>query len=141
MYFFNMEDMWDDEDEVLGPILNHGRAITFSIEPYICMLETGDVLSTSAEGTQFSLVVVFTPENVLNLRAIPIAYQDGADYGRLVVLQIPKRHYILGPEQANAALDQPPDISQQIAWWNRQGNEVIRGHTTLLLVDGEVLYS
>ena len=140
MYFFNMEDMWDDGDEVLGPILDHGRAITFSIEPYICMLETGGVLPTSAEGTQFSLVAVFTPENALNLRAIPIAYQDGADYGRLVVLQIPKGHYILGPEQADAALDQHPDISQQIAWWNRQGNEVIRGHTTLLLVDGEVLY-
>ncbi len=36
MYFFSMEDCWDDADEVLGPILDQGRAITFSMEPYNC---------------------------------------------------------------------------------------------------------
>ena len=41
MYFFNMEDMWDDADEVLGPILDTGNAITFSMEPYPVILETG----------------------------------------------------------------------------------------------------
>ena len=31
-------------------------------------------------------------------------------------------------------------ISQNFSWWNRKGTEVIRGHTTLLLVGKEVLY-
>jgi hypothetical protein len=56
------------------------------------------------------------------------------------VLQIPKGHYYLGPEQADAAIDQDPIISQQITWWNRLGSQVIRGHTTTLVVDGEVIY-
>ncbi|MHC4670113.1 MAG: UPF0182 family protein, partial [Planctomycetota bacterium] len=141
MYFFNMEDMWDDGDEVLGPILDDGLAIRFSIEPYYLMVDTRDELIPDAEQkTQFALTMLFTPERALNLRAIPMVYQDGKDYGRLVCFQVPKGHYYLGPEQADAAIDQEPSIAQQISWWNRRGLEVIRGHTTGLLVDGEVIY-
>jgi len=140
MTFFNMEDLWDDADEVLGPILDYGKAITFSIEPYHWIAHTGGILPQSEPVVQFALGMAFTPEKALNLRAIPIVYQDGEDYGRIVVLQIPKGHYYLGPEQADAAIDQDPIISQQITWWNRLGSEVIRGHTTTLVVDGEVIY-
>jgi uncharacterized membrane protein (UPF0182 family) len=141
MYYFNMEDMWDDGDEVLGPILDTGRAITFSTEPYAIMLETGTgVLPAAQERVQYSYAMIFTPEKALNLRSVPIVYQDGADYGRLMVLQIPKGQYVIGPEQADAAIDQEPTISQNFSWWNRMGTQVIRGHTTLLLVGKELLY-
>jgi uncharacterized protein len=141
MYFFNMEDMWDDADEVLGPILDTGRAITFSMEPFNCMLETGNgVLPKANPPVQYSLAMVFTPEKALNLRGIPIVYQDPPDYGKIVVLQVPKGQYVIGPEQADAAIDQDPTISQNFSWWNRRGMEVIRGHTTLLMVGKEVLY-
>jgi uncharacterized membrane protein (UPF0182 family) len=138
--FYNMEDMWDDADEVKGPILDDGEAITFSIEPRHWILETGDVLPAAAERNQFVLSKVYTNEQALNLRAIPMAYQDGADYGRLVVAQVPKAHFYLGPEQADAAIDQDPRISEQISWWNRTGADVIRGHTSTLLLGREVLY-
>jgi uncharacterized membrane protein (UPF0182 family) len=141
MYFFNMEDMWDDADEVLGPILDSGKAITFSMEPYNCILETGNgVLPAANPKVQYSLAMVFTPEKALNLRGIPIAYQDPPDYGKLTVLQVPKGQYVIGPEQADAAIDQDPFISQNFSWWNRRGTEVIRGHTTLLMVGKEILY-
>ncbi len=141
MYFFNMEDMWDDADEVLGPILDTGKAITFSMEPFACMLDTGNgVLPAAKPKIQFSLAMVFTPEKALNLRGIPVVYQDPPDYGRIVVLQIPKGQYVMGPEQADAAIDQDPFISQNFSWWNRKGMEVIRGHTTLLPIGKEVLY-
>ncbi|HMP41489.1 MAG TPA: UPF0182 family protein, partial [Roseiflexaceae bacterium] len=140
VYFFNMEDMWDDADEVLGPVIDAGRAITFSIEPQPIVLETGGMLPASSRPAQFSLVSAFTPEGARNLRAVPIAYQDGDDYGRLVVLQVPKGRYVVGPEQADAIIDQDPEISQQISWWNRMGNQVIRGHTSLMLIDNEVFY-
>lgn len=140
MTFFNMEDPWDDADEVLGPIMDYGKAITFSVEPFHWIAQTGGILPQSERGAQFALGMAFTPEKALNLRAIPVVYQDGDDYGRIVVLQIPKGHYYLGPEQADAAIDQDPVISQQITWWNRLGSEVIRGHTTTLVVDGEVIY-
>ncbi|TDJ49777.1 MAG: hypothetical protein E2O48_00265 [Gemmatimonadetes bacterium] len=140
MTFFNMEDVWDDADEVLGPILDQGKAITFSIEPYHWIAETGGALPASEQRIQFALAMVFTNEKAVNLRSIPIVYQDGSDYGRIVVLQVPKGHFYLGPEQADAAIDQDPFISQQIMLWNRLGADVIRGHTTTLVVDGEVIY-
>jgi len=140
MYFFNMEDMWDDADEVLGPVLDQGKAITFSMEPYHMLVETGGVLPAAAEKQQFVMTMPYTPEGARNLRAIPMVYQDGEDYGRLFVLMIPKGLFITGPEQADAIIDQDPDISQNISWWNRRGTEVIRGHTSLLLIDDEVVY-
>jgi len=140
MTFFNMEDAWDDGDEVLGAILDKGKAITFSIEPYHWIAETGGVLPESEQGSQFMLSMLFTPEGALNLRAMAYVYQDGADYGRLGVLQIPKGRYQVGPEQVDSAIDQEPAISQQITWWNRLGSEVIRGHTTAVLVGNELVY-
>lgn len=140
IYFFNQEDVWDDADEVLGPMMDEGKAVTFSFEPYNLMVETGGLLPTAKTRTQFALVMPFTPLGALNLRAIPIAYQDGEDYGKLSVLAVPKGHYVIGPEQVDAAVDQVPEISQQFAWWTRRGMEVIRGHTTLVFVDREVLY-
>ncbi|HUG93220.1 MAG TPA: UPF0182 family protein [Planctomycetaceae bacterium] len=140
--FFNMEDMFDDGDEVRGPIIDQGKPITFSIEPYQWIAETdGSPLPESAgRKTQFTMAMIFTPEKSLNLRAIPIVYQDGDDYGRLICLQVPKGHYEWGPEQADAAIDQDPDIARQFQWWNRRGTDVIRGHTVALIVDGELLY-
>jgi uncharacterized membrane protein (UPF0182 family) len=120
--------------------MDEGKAITFSFEPYNCLLETGGVLPAASTKVQYSLVMPFTPEKALNLRAIPIAYQDGPDYGKLAVLQIPKGHYVVGPEQADALVDQVPAIAQNFSWWNRRGLEVIRGHTTMLLLENEVIY-
>lgn len=140
MYFFNMEDMWDDADEVLGPVLDQGEAITFSMEPYHMLVETGGMLPAAADKQQFVMTMAFTPEGARNLRAIPIVYQDGEDYGRVFVLMIPKGLFVTGPEQADAIIDQDPDISEKISWWNRLGTEVVRGHTSLLLIDDEVVY-
>ncbi len=98
------------------------------------------MLPESERGSQFMLSMLFTPESALNLRALAYVYQDGADYGRLGVLQIPKGRYEIGPEQIDSAIDQDPVISQQITWWNRLGSEVIRGHTTAILVGNELIY-
>jgi uncharacterized membrane protein (UPF0182 family) len=142
--FFNAEDLWDDSDEVVGPVLSEGSTVTFSMEPYPWIAETGgnSRLPGDAPDDTFALSMVFTPENALNLRAILTAYQDGLDddYGRLVSLEVPKSEFHPSPEQADAAIDQDAFISQQIGFWNRQGNQIIRGHTMPLLVDGELIY-
>ena len=95
---------------------------------------------SSSDRYQFALSTVFTPEGAKNLRAIATAYMDGEDYGKLSMLQVPKGLFYPGPEQADAAIDQDPFISQQISLWNRLGLDVIRGHTTPLVIDGEVIY-
>jgi uncharacterized membrane protein (UPF0182 family) len=138
--FFSFEDAFDDADEVVGPILDEGRSITFSIEPYYWIAEAKDPLPSSSDPSQFAISTVFTPEGALNLRAIITAYQDGEDYGKIHMLQVPKGQFFPGPEQADSAIDQDAFISQQIGLWNRMGLEVIRGHTTPLVVENEVIY-
>jgi uncharacterized membrane protein (UPF0182 family) len=139
--FFSQEDLFDDGDEVVGPLLDEGDAVNFSIEPYYWMAETGrGPMPRSSQPTQFSMSTVFTPENALNLRSIITTYMEGADYGKTSMLEVPKGEFRPGPEQADAAIDQDPFISQQFALWSRRGLEVIRGHTTPLVVDNEVFY-
>ena len=139
--FFSFEDAFDDADEVVGPILDEGSTITFSIEPYYWIADANNsAMPDSSDPTQFSMSTVFTPEGAANLRSIITAYMDGEDYGKLSMLQVPKGEFIPGPEQADAAIDQDAFISQQVGLWNRQGLEVIRGHTTPLVVGNEVIY-
>ena len=69
-----------------------------------------------------------------------MVYQDGSDYGKLSVLEVPKGQYVLGPEQADSIIDQDPEISAQLALWNRRGLDVIRGHTITLPMEDEILY-
>lgn len=141
LVFYNMEDLWDDADEVLGPVVDKGESITFSFEPYLWMTDTGNsVFPESSEKTQFVMSMPFTPEKSLNLRSIGMVYQDGDDYGKLFSLEVPKGGYTMSPEQADAAIDQEPEISEQISWWNRLGTDVIRGHTTPLIIENELIY-
>lgn len=141
MTFFNMEDMFDDADEVLGPILDEGHAIRFSIEPFQVLVPAdGSPLPRAQEPIQFAMAMVFTPEGSWNIRSIPMVYQDGPDYGRIVNLQVPKGYFTFGPEQADTFIDQHPDIAMQLTWWTRRGLEVIRGHTTTLIAGDEVLF-
>ncbi len=141
MYFFNQEDMWDDADEVLGPIITDGHGIRFSIEPYPLIMKTGGLLPESDGVTQYSQLLVFTPEKALNLRGIPFVYQDWPNYGKLGVLEVPKGTYVMGPEQADSLIDQDPVISSQFALWNRRGLDVIRGHTITIPLANEVIYA
>jgi hypothetical protein len=141
---FSQEDLFDDGDEVKGPVIEglEGEPLNFSIEPYYWMAQTGgdSPLPRSAPPTQFAMSTIFTPENALNLRAVITAYQEGRDYGRLSMAVVPKGEFHPGPEQADAAIDQDPFISQQIGFWSRRGLEVIRGHTTPLIVENEMIY-
>ena len=139
--FYSGEDLLDDADEVVGPILGtSGAAITFSQGLYNWIAEADGPLPAADPPVQFALSKTYTPQDPLNLRAIATAYQTGDGYGQLSVLKIPKGMFFLGAEQADAAIDQDAFIAQEIGLWNRLGVEVIRGRTSLLLVEGEAIY-
>ena len=82
----------------------------------------------------------FTPEGARNLRSLVIAQQDPDHYGELLNLRIPQGVFIPGPEQADTSIDNDAQVNQQITLWVRHGSEVVRGHTLLLPVDGDLIY-
>jgi len=147
--FYNAEDLWDDADEVVGSL---GRGLTefgttdqgtFSYEGYDVLLDPAD-LPGQALGTdgdlQFAKLMPFTPEGARNLRSLVVALQDPGEYGRLLNLRVPQGVFVHGPEQADTLIDDDSQVNQQITLWVRHGSEVVRGHTLLLPVAGDLVY-
>lgn len=139
--FFNLEDTWQSGQQVMGPVLGEGGQITFPIEPYYWMAQSGGLLPSSSADQQFALSMAFSNrDTATNLRALPTVYMTGADYGKLFVLTVPKGTYSIGPNQADAAIDQDSFISQQIGFWTRRGLDVIRGQLSTVVSGGELVY-
>ena len=148
--FYNAEDLWDDADEVVGSI---GRGLTefgttdqmtFSYEGYNILLDPADLPAGTTAGApgdlQYVMLMPFTPEGARNLRSLVLAFQDPGSYGKLLNLRVPQGVFIAGPEQADTLIDNDAQVNQQITLWVRHGSEVVRGHTLLLPVAGDLLF-
>jgi len=148
--FYNVEDLWDDADEVLGSLgaglteFGTGDQMTFSYEGSSILLDPADLPEGADIGTpgelQYVLMMPFTPEGARNLRSLVIALQDPGRYGELLNLRIPQGVFVAGPEQADTSIDNDAQVNQQITLWIRHGSEVVRGHTLLLPVKGDLIY-
>lgn len=147
--FYNVQDLWDDADEVVGSL---GRGLqeygtkdemTFSYEGFNALIDPAD-LPGAAVGQpgdlQYAMLMPFTPEGQRNLRSLIVALQDPEHYGRLLDYRVPQGVYLAGPEQADTLIDTDAQVNQQIALWVRHASEVIRGHTIVVPVKGDVLY-
>ena len=148
--FYNVEDLWDDADEVLGSL---GRGLeeygtkdeaTFSYEGFHALIDPADLPAGTNVGAagelQYTMLMPFTPEGGRNLRAMVLALQDPGAYGRVIALRVPQNVFVPGPEQADTIIDTDAQVNQQIALWIRHASEVIRGHTIVLPVKGDLLY-
>ncbi len=118
--------------------------MTFSYEGYNLLLDPADLPANAAVGEpgdlQYAMLMPFTPEGARNLRSLVVAFQDPGNYGKLLNLRVPQGTFIPGPEQADTLIDDDAQVNQQITLWVRHGSEVVRGHTLLLPVDGDLLY-
>ncbi|UCC39660.1 MAG: UPF0182 family protein [Candidatus Aminicenantes bacterium] len=148
--FYNVEDLWDDADEVLGSLgaglteFGTGDQMTFSYEGYNILVDPADLPPGADIGApgelQFVMIMPYTPEGARNLRSLVIALQDPGHYGQLLNLRVPQGIFIAGPEQADTSIDNDAQVNQQITLWVRHGSEVVRGHTILLPVGGDLIY-
>jgi len=141
---------WDDADEVLGSLgaglteFGTGDQMTFSYEGYNILLDPADLPAGAGIGEpgelQFAMIMPYTPEGARNLRSLVMALQDPGHYGELLNLRVPQGVFIPGPEQADTSIDNDAQVNQQITLWVRHGSEVVRGHTILLPVAGDLVY-
>ena len=148
--FYNVEDIWDDADEVLGSIgrglkgFGSGDQSTFSYEGHPMLIDPADFPSGVDVGTpgrlEYCLVMPFTPEGQRNLRSLIVAFQDPEHYGQLVSLQIPQGTFVPGPEQIESYIDNDRPVHQRVTMWIRHASEVVRGHMSVLPLLGDVMY-
>jgi uncharacterized membrane protein (UPF0182 family) len=124
--FYNKEDQWQ------VPRIEGGSNAT-PMQPYYTIMKLPD-----EPQAEFIQMLPFTPRARDNLSAWMVARSDGANYGKIVVLQFPKTQNVFGPRQIIGRIQQDPVITPQIALWSQQGSEVHWG-TLLVIPIGESL--
>jgi uncharacterized membrane protein (UPF0182 family) len=89
---------------------------------------------------EFVLMLPFTPRGKDNLLGMLIARCDGASYGQMILMMLPKEQLFFGPMQIDSRINQDQNISKDLTLWNQQGSQVLRGQMVVLPVDNTFLY-
>ncbi|QIB70644.1 UPF0182 family protein [Aminipila butyrica] len=126
--FYQGEDLWDIANEIYGT-----QEITISPNYYIMKLPG----ETSAE---FVNTIPYTPKNKKNMTGLLVARNDGENYGKLVLYQLPKNKNIYGPMQIEAQIDQHTEISKEFSLWNSSGSTYSRGNLFIIPIEQSLLY-
>lgn len=126
--FYNKEDVWEIPKEIYGKE-------QIPVVPYYEVL----ALPGSSE-PEFALLLPFAPFGKENLTALFVARQDGANYGRLLVLDMPKDSLVFGPAQVEARISNDPEVSAQLTLWDQAGSQVIRGNLLVVPVGDALFY-
>jgi uncharacterized membrane protein (UPF0182 family) len=126
--FYNREDLWTFPNELF-------TGAPQPLEPYYVNLRLDP-----ARGTEFALILPFTPAGKDNMVAWMAGRSDLPNYGRLLVYRFPKDRTVFGPMQIEARINQDPVISSQLTLWNQQGSHVIRGNLLVVPVADALLY-
>jgi uncharacterized membrane protein (UPF0182 family) len=126
--FYNQEDLWAFPQEKYA-----GTAIR--MVPYYILMR----LPSTGE-LQYLLMTPFTPQGRDNMIAWMAAKCDVADYGDLLVYQLPKERLTFGPIQVEAMIDQNTLISEQLSLWDQRGSRVIRGNLIVIPINNSFLY-
>ena len=128
--FYNREDLWDiarnlyansKDPEQLPPTFIVGM-LPGATEP------------------EFLLVQAFTPRSKDNMIGVMVARSDREHLGEIVVLQLSKQSLIYGPLQVESRIDSDSEIAKDLALWNSQGSQVLRGQMLVLPINDTFLY-
>lgn len=126
--FYQGEDLWDIANEIYGT-----EEVTIKPNYYIMKLPG----ETNAE---FVNTIPYTPKNKKNMTGLLLARNDGDNYGKLVLYQLPKDKNIYGPMQIEAQIDQNTEISKEFSLWNSSGSTYSRGNLFVVPIEQSLLY-
>jgi hypothetical protein len=94
------------------------------------------------EKAAFSITSSFVPRgNRQNLTAFAVVNSDnGPDYGKMSVLQLPRSTNISGPSQVASNFEAKPEVAQALSLLRQGGSDVVLGNLLTLPVGGGLLY-
>ena len=103
------------------------------------------ILAAPADGSSTEPAYQLTSPMKVNSRPNLAAYisvisDDGPDYGKMTVLELPTNAATLGPEQVYQQFNQNPVIAREISLFNSRNASVIHGNLLTLPVGGSFLY-
>lgn len=127
--FYEQQDVWS-----IAIGLRRGTPAT--MEPTYSLFPL-----PGSDEPEFLLSLPFVARGRQNMTALMMTRNDPPNYGKQVLYLLPRDEQIPGPQQIDAAIDQDPEISQQLALWRRGGSDVYRGNLVVLPVNGTLLYA
>jgi uncharacterized membrane protein (UPF0182 family) len=126
--FYNKEDVWEIPTEIYAKE-------EIPVVPYY------EVLALPGETEpEFALLQPFSPLSKKNLASLLVARQDGANYGKLTLIDFPKDKLVFGPSQVEARISNDPVVSSQLTLWDQAGSQVIRGNLLVVPIEQSVIY-
>ncbi len=126
--FYQNEDLWQISSEIYG---TEEQEMTPN---YYIMKLPGE------DGAEFVNSIPFTPKDKKNLTGLLVARNDGDNYGKLVLYQMPKSKIVYGPMQVEAQIDQNTEISKEFSLWNSSGSSYSRGNMFVVPIEDSLLY-
>jgi len=126
--FYQNEDLWQIASEIYG---TDEQAMTPN---YYIMKLPGE------QSAEFVNSIPFTPKDKKNLMGLLVARNDGDNYGKLVLYQMPKSKIVYGPMQVEAQIDQNTEISKEFSLWNSSGSTYSRGNLFVIPIEDSLLY-
>lgn len=127
--FYNGEDQWSLAKEKY-------LAETQTYEPSHVMFTL-----PGEKQAEFALIQPFTPREKANMSALLVARNDGKEYGKLYVFQLPKDKTVDGPMMIESKIDQDSVISPQFTLWSQEGSNVLRGNVMIIPIENSLLYA
>ena len=126
--FYQNEDLWQIYSEIYGT-----KEQEMTPNYYIMKLP-------GENGAEFVNSIPFTPKDKKNLTGLLVARNDGDNYGKLVLYQMPKSKIVYGPMQVEAQIDQNTEISKEFSLWSSAGSSYSRGNMFVVPIEDSLLY-
>ncbi len=136
--FYNRADEWDLPDDPAFAA-NQGGDLTAAsqrrLDPYYLLMRLPG--ETTEE---FVLIQPYLAHERPNMVAWLAGRSDGEHMNELFAVRFPSGTEVLGPQQAQARIEQDDDISAYITLRDREGSSVIRGNLQVLPIENSILY-
>ena len=126
--FYQNEDLWQISSEIYGT-----KEQEMTPNYYIMKLP-------GENGAEFVNSIPFTPKDKKNLTGLLVARNDGDNYGKLLLYQMPKSKIVYGPMQVEAQIDQNTEISKEFSLWSSAGSSYSRGNMFVVPIEDSLLY-
>ena len=134
--FYSKADAWEIPRDAAALSNNPQRsAADTPMEPYYLLMRL-----PGETDEEFVLIQPYLARNKPNMIAWLAGRSDPANYGDLFAVQFPSDQTILGPQQAQARIEQNDVISEYITLRDQAGSDVIRGNLLVIPVEDSILY-
>ncbi len=133
--FYNKADEWQIPVDAPAVENNPGTQLRQRLQPYYLLMRL-----PGEEREEFVLIQPYQPSGKKIMNAWLAGRSDPGHYGELFAVQFPVDEDVLGPEQAQARIEQETEISQFITLLDSAGSRVIRGNMQIIPIGDSILY-